>query len=244
MPAEAERPDAVLSTCQNEKKGDLELPVLYPTLLSEHPTCAPKTLLPLTAHLGLPLYFSICDTSIEQSVLQEVYYGQIDPLEYELIEPPDNPILTLFLVQKRRGGGLNVNVGHLEESSRPKVLLARVDGKELTIEHVTVMSLFVTLEIIKAKAEPGSWGAFEVRYPGRYNIYDHITPEKFVDFWVAHCKVIDEFGECPVKLGCRSCEKTTGVTLQRCGKCRVAKYCSSECQKADWALHKKSCSKY
>ncbi|KAI9002970.1 hypothetical protein DFJ74DRAFT_713882 [Hyaloraphidium curvatum] len=33
-----------------------------------------------------------------------------------------------------------------------------------------------------------------------------------------------------------------GAPLKRCGRCKVARYCSSYCQKAAWAVHKKNCS--
>ena len=29
--------------------------------------------------------------------------------------------------------------------------------------------------------------------------------------------------------------------MLRCGRCRTALYCSAECQKADWATHKRVC---
>jgi len=38
---------------------------------------------------------------------------------------------------------------------------------------------------------------------------------------------------------CWNCEKTC---TQRCAKCRVAMYCDSKCQLADWKLHKPYCS--
>ena len=46
--------------------------------------------------------------------------------------------------------------------------------------------------------------------------------------------------------GCNHCGKTSGtfagtVELQWCTKCNLASYCSTECQRADWPLHKKTC---
>ncbi|KAI9338834.1 hypothetical protein BDR26DRAFT_919345 [Obelidium mucronatum] len=43
---------------------------------------------------------------------------------------------------------------------------------------------------------------------------------------------------------CNSCGKTdSGTNLKRCSSCQAAKYCSKECQKADWKSHKLVCKK-
>lgn len=42
--------------------------------------------------------------------------------------------------------------------------------------------------------------------------------------------------------GCSEAESKNGQpSLQRCSKCRVAQYCSAECQKKDWKMHKQVC---
>ncbi|KAF2176239.1 hypothetical protein K469DRAFT_607801 [Zopfia rhizophila CBS 207.26] len=46
--------------------------------------------------------------------------------------------------------------------------------------------------------------------------------------------------------GCRTCGKVkaaNGGSLSKCGACHNAKYCSSDCQRADWKYHKGCCSK-
>ncbi|TLD27938.1 hypothetical protein E2P81_ATG06284 [Venturia nashicola] len=46
--------------------------------------------------------------------------------------------------------------------------------------------------------------------------------------------------------GCNRCEKEkqeSGKALLTCARCLKAKYCSAECQKADWKAHKKVCRK-
>ncbi len=45
---------------------------------------------------------------------------------------------------------------------------------------------------------------------------------------------------------CAFCEESplrAAFTLSRCGRCTKIAYCSVECQKAHWKLHKKTCSK-
>ncbi|KAM6508112.1 hypothetical protein FALCPG4_018000 [Fusarium falciforme] len=45
-------------------------------------------------------------------------------------------------------------------------------------------------------------------------------------------------------LACTVCKKTSAETsIKRCGKCTDTPYCSRECQKADWKVHKKICGK-
>ena len=47
---------------------------------------------------------------------------------------------------------------------------------------------------------------------------------------------------CYVSLGkgCIKCEKKD-VQLHRCAACRVAWYCSADCQRTDWPRHKHAC---
>ncbi|KAI9002191.1 hypothetical protein DFJ74DRAFT_775422 [Hyaloraphidium curvatum] len=41
---------------------------------------------------------------------------------------------------------------------------------------------------------------------------------------------------------CDRCGDEAGALL-RCGRCRVARYCGAECQRAAWAAHKDACSR-
>ncbi|KAI0973731.1 putative MYND domain protein [Xylaria arbuscula] len=41
---------------------------------------------------------------------------------------------------------------------------------------------------------------------------------------------------------CNSCKKDS-AELKRCSKCHTTLYCSQDCQKADWKMHKKVCGK-
>ena len=45
----------------------------------------------------------------------------------------------------------------------------------------------------------------------------------------------------PSNPGCFVCGKLEPV--KKCGKCRKVQYCSPECQKADWKMHKEICNK-
>lgn len=40
--------------------------------------------------------------------------------------------------------------------------------------------------------------------------------------------------------GCLICEKIN-ETMYNCAKCKVARYCSKECQSSDWPSHKDTC---
>lgn len=48
----------------------------------------------------------------------------------------------------------------------------------------------------------------------------------------------------PSSNGCFRCGKKQQIgmaPLQRCSRCKVAKYCSVDCQRADWRIHKQVC---
>jgi hypothetical protein len=51
--------------------------------------------------------------------------------------------------------------------------------------------------------------------------------------------------QCSSSIRCGYCAKTDAMaaddTLKRCGKCKAIRYCSNECQAADWCNHKKVC---
>ena len=46
---------------------------------------------------------------------------------------------------------------------------------------------------------------------------------------------------------CGNCAKSKheigDCKMMKCGKCKLLQYCSVECQKADWAVHKLTCCK-
>lgn len=54
----------------------------------------------------------------------------------------------------------------------------------------------------------------------------------------AYTAVMREDGD--VNYRCRICQKT-GETMKKCSQCKTARYCSTECQKADWKQHKPIC---
>jgi hypothetical protein len=55
---------------------------------------------------------------------------------------------------------------------------------------------------------------------------------------------VDVQSFCSSSIRCGYCAKADvidGDTLKRCGKCKAIRYCSRECQAADWPNHKKVC---
>jgi len=40
---------------------------------------------------------------------------------------------------------------------------------------------------------------------------------------------------------CNRCKKSVGSKAKTCSRCQVVHYCSQDCQKADWPLHKQDC---
>ena len=42
---------------------------------------------------------------------------------------------------------------------------------------------------------------------------------------------------------CSHCLKESGKPLKQCGKCEFMRYCSIDCQRASWSLHKYECGK-
>ncbi|TFK85233.1 hypothetical protein K466DRAFT_198348 [Polyporus arcularius HHB13444] len=48
----------------------------------------------------------------------------------------------------------------------------------------------------------------------------------------------------PLAGSCAGCQKdaTAEMELQRCSRCKLTRYCSTECQTKDWKRHKQTCS--
>jgi hypothetical protein len=76
-------------------------------------------------------------------------------------------------------------------------------------------------------------------------------PKAFAEFFANHrltciARGLKEWDgtECPVLALCGGCLKDASeVKLQVCGKCKRRMYCGADCQKGDWARHKKVCQK-
>jgi hypothetical protein len=71
------------------------------------------------------------------------------------------------------------------------------------------------------------------RGPSRHGIYDVLCKQN-------HASEKDALKGCHAK-GCDRKPSDGGPKLQACRACLVPYYCSKECQKSDWASHKKDC---
>lgn len=105
-------------------------------------------------------------------------------------------------------------------------------------------------EMRKKKME-GSSDATLVEIPLVYNS-DYYR--RIHEIWVEENKDVTNFVEAAIdyndcdhdvlKMACSFCDRLPmpdEESFKRCGQCKVAKYCSSECQKAAWASHKTEC---
>ena len=69
------------------------------------------------------------------------------------------------------------------------------------------------------------------------------APDGGLDAHYGVCKKApDEIGD-PDEKKCRRCRSTCGTNLKACARCRNVKYCSADCQRADWNRHKTKCAK-
>lgn len=209
--------------CPPEKMAVLGLPILRSARTSRPPAFASSRdlLLPATARIGIPLYFqTLADPTwpMTPKGAQQYLHKKSQGL---VVDTPTNRILYLF---STKTSPLFPHTGHavVTVEPRPTILLHRADGKDLSLKHVKAI-----------------WSFFENEFHDRTpNIHTRLTPEKFVTFFES----MPFHFECPVTLGCSKCGKKEGP-LSKCGKCKVIKYCSAECQKGDWDYHKKVCVK-
>ncbi|GAQ90657.1 hypothetical protein KFL_006680060 [Klebsormidium nitens] len=81
-----------------------------------------------------------------------------------------------------------------------------------------------------------SWAADLLR---RFIAAGLVSPGDLVPGSVVHGFVHFEAG---VQLPCDQCGalKSPGE-LKRCSRCKSARYCSAQCQRADWKEHRKTC---
>lgn len=206
----------------------MHLPALFPSFMPPNAGMLQDFPLHLSARLGLPLVFSISGN-----------YPGDDHTEDEigLLDAPYNQIMQHLSITKSASGAVEARM--MGGLPRPNIVIRRADGKRLTVSHVMMMYIFIEEQVVKVekltKATDVDWAVF----------FAKMTPENFVARWEKEDGTQWAVGECPVKLGCKICGKMVEkIVLLRCGKCGTARYCGRECQKSDWKLHKKMCSKW
>lgn len=183
-------------------------------------------LLYATARLGLPLYYH---------VLPDQQINNIDDTQAEgiqgakdagaLVETEGNRMLHLLSTKTSPSLATTQHVS-VPDNTAPIIVLTRADGKDMSDHQVKLMWLFIHTEMTNVVAT-------------KVSIHERLIAENFIKFW----NLADTNGEaCPVSLACKGCGADKD-NLLRCGKCGSVKYCDTECQKHDWAAHKKVCVK-
>jgi hypothetical protein len=223
----------VMSTSQKYRATSsrgIHLPVLYPSALSVDSLELQDFPLQITAHLGLPLLFSFGAVTPDQDTTEE---------DAGVFDTPDNPILRLLTISRAPTGYAQRRQHN--KLARPVILLRRADGKELIVEHVMMMWIFINEETGKMRGPTHLDVSHLVDYD---KFIAKMTPEKFIERWENDGGASVPYSACPVKLGCKSCGKMDEAPLLRCAKCGMVEYCGKECQEVDWALHKTMCCKW
>lgn len=211
------------------------LPALFPAFLPSYSPRMQDFPLPITARIGLPLYFSFAATDPRADKRAD---------DVKLLDIPYNSVLRHFTICRASNGLME----HRQDTQHPRatILLRRADGKELTVSQVMMLWIFIADGVHKMQDPTRP----EVSHFMDYDTFIvGMTPEKFVERWEKGGEAEWDKGntlawargECPVKLGCKTCGKIDGVQLMKCGKCGMVKYCGRECQKEGWAAHKKLC---
>ena len=59
---------------------------------------------------------------------------------------------------------------------------------------------------------------------------------------ISYAKEVERLREIACKCDASNCPNKGIKTTKTCSRCRIAKYCSKECQTAHWKIHKKDCS--
>lgn len=207
------------------------MPFMTPVRARKVPRASRSRLLRVTARLDIPLYFYVLPDEPDPDST-EARVLEICRDAGEIANSSLNWAL-YFLSTKtsRRSGSARHHIKSSAESRRPRILLVRADGEALTIQQVQTLYRFVIKEV-KANTSLDSVSTAPLRC--------RLTPQRLRIFWN-----IFSTRECPATLSCKDCGRMPdgGEIFSTCRKCRVTRYCGTDCFRRHWRTHSRVCVK-
>jgi hypothetical protein len=71
--------------------------------------------------------------------------------------------------------------------------------------------------------------------------YQELLQHPLPPDWAPNAEETKRFLNVATRNECRTCHATEPANMKSCDACKLARYCSVECQRLDWTDHKRFC---